>query len=184
MDENKEDIKEEIVIDEEEARKQFLEELKSKNKEEQKKLIEMKEAKLAEAKAAEEAKLAAEAKALEEAKALAYKSEAIEEVVAAKEEESTPVSDSDKPHAKFSCNSLKATVIDTAVVGVVSIAGVGLLDLILRLVFGYYIVDYKGFCLIFLIVLLILYPLIMENTKLGKTLGQKLNKKEVQERNE
>ncbi|AKA70593.1 hypothetical protein CSCA_3468 [Clostridium scatologenes] len=36
MDENKEEIKEEMLIDEVEAKKQFLEELKNKNKEEQK----------------------------------------------------------------------------------------------------------------------------------------------------
>lgn len=182
MDENKEEIKEEMLIDEVEAKKQFLEELKNKNKEEQKKLIAQEEAKLAAAKAAEEAKLAEEAKVLEEAKALAYKSEETDVVVA--EDKSIVVNEVEKPHTKFSCNSLKASVVDTVVVGVVSIAGVGLLDLILRLIFGYYVVDYKGFFIIFMIVLLILYPVIMENTKVKETLGQKLSKKEVQERKE
>lgn len=182
MDDNKEEIKEEMLIDEAEAKKQFLEELKNKNKEEQKRLIEEEEAKLAAAKAAEEAKLAAEAKALEEAKALAYKSEETDVVIA--EDESVAVIEGEKPHTKFSCNCLKAAVVDTAVVGIVSIAGVGLLDLILRLIFGYYVVDYKGFFIIFMIVLFILYPVIMENTKVKETLGQKLSKKEVQERKE
>ncbi|AKN33714.1 hypothetical protein Ccar_23965 [Clostridium carboxidivorans P7] len=184
MDENKEEIKEEMLIDEAEAKKQFLEELKNKNKEEQKRLIEEEEAKLAAAKAAEEAKLAAEAKALEEAKALAYKSEETDVVVAEDKSAAVVVNEVEKPHTKFSCNSLKAAVVDTAVVGIVSIAGVGLLDLILRLIFGYYVVDYKGFFIIFMIVLLILYPVIMENTKVKETLGQKLSKKEVQERKE
>ncbi len=189
MDEIKEEIKEEILIDEEEAKKQFLKELKNKNKEEQEKLQEIEEAKIAEeariaaeAKAAEEAKAEAEAKALEEAKMVAYKSE--ETDITVTEDTKLVTNNENKVHRKFSGNTIKATVIDTAVGAVVSLAGVGLLDLILRLLFGYYVVDYKGFYIIFLLIVLILYPLVMENTKFKKTLGQKFNKAEVQERNE
>ncbi len=153
----KDDIKKEVVVDEEEAKKQFLEELKNKNKEEKKQLEEVEE--------------------VEEDKKE-------ESEVAVIEEKKIAVNENKESHKSFISNTLKANIIDTAISAVAALAGVYIFDFILRIIFGYYIVDYKGAYIILFLLVLILYPLIMEHTKYKRTLGQKLSKIEVIERNE
>lgn len=182
---DQEELKEDIMIDEEEAKKQFLEELKNKNKKEQKRLIEIEEAKIAAAKAAEAEAEAAEREAaakLEEEKNQDEKEEkkdlaVVDEATAVAEKKSSV-------NSKILIESLISTVVDTAVVAVVAVVAVALFNAILKGLFGYYIVDYEGAYLIALFIFLILYPIIMKNTKLGETLGSKLNKAKVQERNQ
>ncbi|WP_411679893.1 RDD family protein [Clostridium thailandense] len=77
----------------------------------------------------------------------------------------------------------KASLIDTALTAVVSVFGVYIFDLILR-IFGYYVVDFKGVYIILFLIILVLYPIIMHHSKQGKTLGQKIGKMEVKEREE
>lgn len=67
---------------------------------------------------------------------------------------------------------------------VASIAALYLFDILLRLLFGYYVVDFKGVYIIILIIILVLYPVLMQNLKYGKTLGQRFSKVDVKEREE
>lgn len=95
------------------------------------------------------------------------------------EGETLVLKDSDtaiKEKKSFLNGTFKVSLIDTAVTAVTSLAGIYLFDLILRLVFGYYVVDFKGVYIIIFLIILVLYPVIMQKTKYGKTLGQKFSK--------
>ena len=183
---NKENNIEELPVDEE-AKKQFLEELKNKNLEEEKKLEELKNKELEEQKKIEEEQ---KKKELEEQKKIEEEQkkkedeeknkqvEHIEEKHANEETSSTTKSSEDTPNKKTGTlmRNLKVSFIDTAVSAVVSIAALYLFDLILRLIFGYYVSDMRGVFIILFIVILILYPVVMKSCKLKKTLGEKFAK--------
>lgn len=81
-----------------------------------------------------------------------------------------------KERKSFLNSALKVSLIDTAVTALTSLVGVYLFDVILRLVFGYYVVDFKGVYIIIFLIILVLYPAIMQKSKYGKTLGQKFSK--------
>lgn len=83
--------------------------------------------------------------------------------------------ESSKESKSFLSNGLKVSLIDTAVTAIASLIGVFLFDLILRL-FGYHVVDFKGVYIIAFLIILVVYPVIMEKSKYGKTLGQKFGK--------
>lgn len=162
----KDDNKDEFLIDEEEAKKQFLEELKNKNLEETQQI--------------EAAKIA---KALEEAQA----KEAAENKAKVDLQAETSVENNievKKIDKSFLKKSLKASLIDTAVVALTSLASLYLFDLILRLLCGYYVADLKGVYIIVFLIMLILYPIIMQNSKFKTTIGQKFSKIAVVEREE
>ena len=148
---NIEDNIEKLSVDEED-KKQFLEELKNKNLEEEKKLEELKN------------------KELEEQN---KQVEHINEEVPYKTE---PNKDKSSEKKGTLMRNFKISFIDTAVSGVISIAVLYLFDLILRLIFGYYVSDMKGVFIILFVVILILYPVIMKSSKLNKTLGEKFSK--------
>ena len=156
---NIEDNIEKLSVDEED-KKQFLEELKNKELEEQKKLEEEK------ARFEEEQKN----KELEEQN---KQVEHINEEVPYKTE---PNKDKSSEKKGTLMRNFKISFIDTAVSGVISIAVLYLFDLILRLIFGYYVSDMKGVFIILFVVILILYPVIMKSSKLNKTLGEKFSK--------
>lgn len=146
------DFKEDIVIDEKEAKKQFLDELRNKNLEETKQL--------------EIIKLEDDQE--NESNANAGKEEnAIESI-------NNNKGNNKKIDTSASKKSFKAALIDTALCGVMSVIGVYLFDGILR-PFGYYVVDFKGIYIIALLIVLILYPTIMQGLKNGKTFGQKFS---------
>ena len=168
---NKENNIEELPVDEE-AKKQFLEELKNKNLEEEKKLEELKNKEL------EEQKKIEEEQKKKEDEGKNKQVEHIEEKHANEETSSTTKSSEDTPNKKTGTlmRNLKVSFIDTAVSAVVSIAALYLFDLILRLIFGYYVSDMRGVFIILFIVILILYPVVMKSCKLKKTLGEKFAK--------
>lgn len=70
--------------------------------------------------------------------------------------------------------SLRASIIDTVVTSVVSLAVLYLFDVILRLI-GYQVADMKGMYILIFIIVLILYPFIMTKFKYKKTIGQKFS---------
>lgn len=150
--EEKDEIKKEIIIDEEEAKKEFLEELKTKNME--------------------------ETQQIERAKILA----ALNESVASQEItlENIEGNKGNNKNLKRSLliKELKVSLIDTAITIVLSVAALFLFDVILRL-FGYYVADLKGVYIIVLLIISFIYTPIMNISKHGKTLGQKLIKREV-----
>lgn len=86
----------------------------------------------------------------------------------------------EKKETSFLSKILMSTVVDTAVSAVVSIVGVLLFNLILRLLAGYYIVDYEGVFIIAFLIVSILYPVVMQNSKFKKTFGQKFSKIHVE----
>ncbi|OAA93572.1 hypothetical protein [Clostridium coskatii] len=175
---NIEDNIEELSVNEED-KKQFLEELKNKNLEEEKKLEELKNKKLEEQKKLEEEKARFEEeqkkKELEEQN---KQVEHIEEQHTNEEASATTEPSEDKSSKKKGTlmQNFKISFIDTAVSTVVSIAALYLFDLLLRLIFGYYVSDMKGVFIILFVVILILYPIIMRSSKLNKTLGEKFAK--------
>ncbi|QXE20159.1 hypothetical protein [Clostridium sp. 001] len=174
---NIEDNIEELSVNEED-KKQFLEELKNKNLEEEKKLEELKNKKLEEQKRLEDEKARFEEeqkkKELEEQnKQVEHIEEHINEEVPNKIE---PSEDKSSEKKGTLMRNFKASFIDTAVSAVISIAALYLFDLILRLIFGYYVSDMKGVFIILFVVILILYPIIMKSSKLNKTLGEKFVK--------
>ncbi len=89
----------------------------------------------------------------------------------------------EKKGKNFFDGTAKASLTDTALTAVVSVLGVYIFDLLLR-IFGYYVVDFKGVYIILFLIILVLYPIIMHHSKQGKTLGQKIGKMEVKEREE
>lgn len=169
---NIEDNIEELSVNEED-KKQFLEELKNKNLEEEKNLEELKNKKLEEQKKLEEEKVRLEEeqkqKELEEQN---KQEEHIKEVP----NKTEPNEDKSSEKKGTLLQNFKVSLIDTAVSAVVSIAALYLFDLILRLIFGYYVSDMKGVFIILFVIVLILYPVIAKSSKLNKTLGEKFTK--------
>lgn len=100
------------------------------------------------------------------------KDEISEDVALVSEGSDTP----SRERKSFLNSALKVSLIDTAVTALTSLVGVYLFDVILRLVFGYYVVDFKGVYIIIFLIILVLYPAIMQKSKYGKTLGQKFSK--------
>ncbi|WP_446898805.1 hypothetical protein ACSVC9_02455 [Clostridium sp. LBM24168] len=149
MDDNKNEKNEK---NEKEAKKQFFEELKSKNQEERKKLEELKQNENQEGVEAEEIS----------------NNESTKDDFSKKAEKAE-----NKNVFKFFNEKLKASIIDTITTSVISIIALYLFDLILRLIFGYRIVDMKGMFIIIFIIVLVLYPFVMSKTKYKATLGQK-----------
>lgn len=70
---------------------------------------------------------------------------------------------------------LKATIIDQIVIGAISFIGMLLFDLILRLTGGLYVSDKLGIYLIIYVIVNLLYPAIIESSKFGNTIGNKLS---------
>ncbi|MFU0784259.1 hypothetical protein [Clostridium sp.] len=178
-------------INKEEAKKQFLEELKSKNLEEKRKLEEIKkrEEEMKKKQAEEKKKKEEELKKQEELKKKqseeekSKKEESTEKDIVVKDEEKKLVKKDDfsitKKTKRFKIphvnGKLKSSIIDTAFTGVVSVIVEYLMDIILRLIFGYYIVDKKGMFIIIFFIILILYPFLMSKTKYKTTLGEKFS---------
>jgi hypothetical protein len=102
----------------------------------------------------------------------ANKDEILEDAALVPEDSDTP----SKERKSFLNSALKVSLIDTAVTALTSLVGVYLFDVILRLVFGYYVADFKGVYIIVFLIILVLYPVIMQKSKYGKTLGQKFSK--------
>lgn len=70
---------------------------------------------------------------------------------------------------------LKATIIDQLVIGAIALIGMLLFDLILRLAGGLYVSDKLGIYLIAYAIINLLYPAIIESSKFGNTIGNKLS---------
>ncbi|AZV55856.1 hypothetical protein [Clostridium sp. AWRP] len=179
---NIEDNIEELSVNEQD-KKQFLEELKNKNLEEEKKLEELKNKKLEEQKKLEEEKARFEEE--QKKKELEEQNKQVEHVEEHIVEEHInekvpnkiePSEDKSNEKKGTLMRNFKISFIDTAVSAVVSIAALYLFDLILRLIFGYYVSDMKGVFIILFVVILILYPIIMKGSKLNKTLGERFSK--------
>jgi hypothetical protein len=195
MGENDEN-KDKLSVDEE-AKKQFLEELKNKNMEEkrrfeeikrkkeqekeeqlkreeeekQKKLLEEQEAE----KKLDESSLQSEKPQEEDTKIDNFKTDSAEIEPVSKKKTSDRSTDLKVKNNLVPCN-LKLSIIDTAVSAVVSLACLYLFDLILRTLFGHYIADMKGMYIILFLIVSILYPVIMRSCKSRKTLGEKFAK--------
>lgn len=90
---------------------------------------------------------------------------------------------SKKEGKKFFNGILKCSLIDAAITALGSLLCLYLFDLLLRIP-GYQVVDFKGIYIIIFLIMSVLYPVIMCNSKQGKTLGQKIGKIQVQEREE
>ena len=192
MDEELKD--QEILIDGKEAKRQFLEEVR--------KNVENK--KVREQKASEDDSLNVENKEIvdndDESKSEASEdkeennnpevSETLEDNILEENEEENvdtalvSIENTERKGKSFFDGILKATLIDTAVTALASLLGVYIFDLLLRLLCGYYVVDFKGVYIILFLIILVLYPIIMQHSKQGKTLGQKIGKVEVKEREE
>lgn len=177
---------ENILIDEEEAKKQFLEELRTKNLEETKAFEKAALEKALLEKAINDEKLREEEKALEEIASDTHDDTNIHDDTKEDnkdENKEVSIKEHKKIDGKF-VSTLKEAVIDTSVTAIASIVALYLFDTLLRLLAGYYVVDFKGVYIITFIIILVLYPVLMQNSKCGKTLGQKLSKVEVKEREE
>lgn len=186
MDE-KDENKNELSVDED-AKKQFLEELKNKNMEEKKNLEEAKrkekqekeeQLKKAEEQGKPEEPSQEEEEHLENTKIDNIKGESNKSDVVDEKSSDEKVSD-DRPDSKKKNSlvpgNLKSSIIDTAVTAAISLACLYLFDLILRLLFGRYIADMKGMFIIVFLIVLILYPVIMKSCKLKKTLGERFSR--------
>lgn len=183
----KEESLQHILIDEEEAKKEFLEELRTKNLEETKAFERAAIERALLEKAANDEKLKEEQKALGEIASgiLDDKKEDDKEM----DEENKNIDEKQvvKVHKKTNkkgLNTFKAALIDTAVTAVASVAALYLFNVLLRFLCGYYVVDFEGVYIITFLIILVLYPALMQNSKCGKTLGQKFSKLEVKEREE
>lgn len=196
----KEEPLEHILIDEEEAKKEFLEELRTKNLEETKAFERAAIERALLEKAANDEKLKEEQKALGEVASgvLDDKKEDDKEMDNKEMDEENKNSDETQlvtndekqlvqGHKKTNrrgINTFKAAIIDTAVTGVASVAALYLFNVLLRFICGYYVVDFEGIYIIIFLIILVLYPALMQRSKYGKTLGQKISKLEVKEREE
>lgn len=176
----KEESLEHILIDEEEAKKEFLEELRTKNLEETRAFERAALEKALLEKAANDEKLKEEQKALGEIASGVLDDKKEEN----KDNDDVQLVKVEKKASKGLLNTLKAAFIDTATAAVVSIAVLYLFDAIIRPLLGYYVVDFKGVYIIIFLIILVLYPVLMKSLKSGKTLGQKFSKLEVKEREE
>lgn len=224
-----EDLKDqEILIDGKEAKRQFLEELRSKNEEESRKAEEedknnensaeeeekkqfleevrknVENKKVEDKKTSEDDNLRIENKDIvdndDESKGETSEdkvensdsenSETLENEVLEESKEENVDTDlavnesTEKKGKSIFDGTIKATLIDTAVTALASLLGVYIFDLLLRLICGYYVVDFEGVYIIIFLIILVLYPIIMHHSKQGKTLGQKIGKMEVKEREE
>lgn len=184
----KEESLEHILIDEEEAKKEFLEELRTKNLEETKAFERAALERALLEKAEEDRKLREEQKALEQI-ASGVLDDTKEEDKDSDERQlitsdETQLVKVDKKANKGALNTFKAALIDTAVTAVASVAALYLFDALMRLILGYYVVDLKGVYIITFLIILVLYPVLMKKLKYGKTLGQRFSKLEVKEREE
>ncbi len=72
-------------------------------------------------------------------------------------------------------NSLNAVIIDQAIIGGASFAGLYIFDGLLRLSAGHFVSDKVGMYLTIYAIFNVLYPIIMESSKLKNTLGRKLS---------
>lgn len=213
-----------IAIDGKEAKRQFLEELRNKNEEEDRKIEEAQNNEVNEddnekeekRKFLEEIRKNAEDKKTEnndssiESKEIVNSNEEINNEATSDKEEKDDSSDSEnledkeseedkveentdlvpindegseKKAKKFLNGVLVATLIDTAVTALSSLIALYLFDLLLRIP-GYQVIDFKGIYIIIFLIISVLYPIIMNCSKQGKTLGQKYGKMEVKEREE
>jgi len=187
----KEESLEQILIDEEEAKKEFLEELRTKNLEETRTFERAALERALLEKAAEEERLKEKQKALVEVASSIHEEKQEEDKENKDNDETqlvisgeTQLAKVEKKTNKEILNILKATLIDTTVTAVASIVAVYLFDALLRLILGYYVADFKGVYIILFLIILVLYPVLMRKLKSGKTLGQKFSKLEVKEREE
>lgn len=84
--------------------------------------------------------------------------------IEAEEEKTNKVSFSD---------ALISTIVDVLIAGAISVAGLYIFDIILRLAAGYYVSDkISAFAIIYIIVT-ILYTTIMESSRSANTIGKK-----------
>lgn len=72
-------------------------------------------------------------------------------------------------------NSGKANLIDMFIVLILSTAVLFFGDILLRFTLGMYVSDLKGMLLILIIIVTIVYNTIMQGSKEGATLGQRLS---------
>lgn len=72
-------------------------------------------------------------------------------------------------------DNLKAVIIDQAMIGIASFAGVYIFDGLLRLVAGRFVSDKVAMHLTIYAIFNVLYPIIMESSELKNTLGRKLS---------
>lgn len=73
-------------------------------------------------------------------------------------------------------DSLLATLIDQGIIGLVSFAGLFIFDAIIRATAGLYVNDKLGIFLIIYAIFNVLYPIIMESSKAGNTIGRTVSK--------
>lgn len=156
--------------------KQFLEELKSKNMEEKKKLEESKKEEKEDKKPEAKDTMKEDNKdKTDDTKINNFEKDTAKIKPSDVKENTNSDKNSNKKKSLIPQN-LKLSVIDTAVPAVISLALLYLFDLILRLLFGYYIADMKGMYIILFLIVLVLYPVIMRSCKFRKTLGEKFTK--------
>lgn len=99
-----------------------------------------------------------------------------EPVLAVTSEAKASLLNMEKKKSSFSLKILTATVVDTIVIAIISAIAVLLFNAFLRLLAGYYVVDYEGVYMITFFIVMILYPVLMQTSKYKKTLGQKFSK--------
>lgn len=87
----------------------------------------------------------------------------------------------EKKESSLLSKILTATVVDTIAIAAISTILVLLFNGLLRLLAGYYVADYEGVYIIAFLIVMILYPIIMQTSKYKKTLGQKLSKIHIKE---
>lgn len=199
----KNDNQEQLSVDEQ-AKQQFLEELKNKNMEEKRKLEEFKNRQ-------EKSKLEDELKNVDEGdkqdesdmkdednedngdksddgkeeqdsnkeeNGIAEVEDKVEEIVELEdniEENKLIVKEDKKVSSKFEIpKTIKISVIDTAITSIVSLGILYLFDAILRIA-GYEVADMKSMYILIFIIILILYPFIMSKFKYRQTIGQKFS---------
>lgn len=165
--EGKDEVKDSLIVDEE-AKKEFLEELRNKNLEETQEI--------------ERAKILAALKESNSTKE-EFALDGVKDTKTDIEETKIDIVEDKKDRKKtpeFWLRNFKASIIDTAVTALLSVAALFLFDLILRFPFGYYVADLKGVYIIIFLIILIVYPPIMYRSKHGKTIGEKFRKREEQ----
>lgn len=87
----------------------------------------------------------------------------------------------EKKESSLLSKILTATVVDTIAIAAISAILVLLFNGLLRLLAGYYVADYEGVYIIAFLIVMILYPVLMQTSKYKKTLGQKLSKIHIKE---
>lgn len=174
-----------IKSNDQEAKKQFFEELKNKNMEERKKLEELKkknnqvkktnlEKKVDESTKTDKLKFKDKKEVKKDEKEIKREGEN-GSVKSNKKDDFSQKSKDKKPRRIFN-GRLKGSIIDTIMTSLVSVICLYLFDLVLRLIFGYYISDMKGMFIIIFMIVLVFYPFVMSKTKYKCTLGEKFVK--------